>query len=424
MMSRRFGGVAGIVLGLLAITGHNGALADNNDARIIGGVVAPSGMFPFIVHLFKNGNAYCGGTLIDSEWVVTAAHCVASAASGSSGAGAFTTTDPGEFKIGYGTNSGALESYTTVESIIVNAAFDPVWYTSDIALLKIKSTSDMIANTKTITVSQADVSSGETVITAGWGQTDNASTAQSSALMYAGLVTADDTTCAKGASDWNGQDGRYVCTSYSTAPGIGTCYGDSGGPLLLSTGSGYTLLGVVSFDVNTADSSNTRCAQDGNISYFTRVSSYLSFVSGSTGISDATLTGTTSPVSHDNDAANSSSSAGSSASSSSGSSSDSSSGSSGSSSDSSDSSDKNDALSSDSSGASNNDDSDSSNMYDSKGVTAVRSHGVETDSNGDELSNLADDVNVSDRSSGAAGTRIITASTIAIAAACALVGMI
>ncbi|KAJ1800289.1 hypothetical protein LPJ59_001212 [Coemansia sp. RSA 2399] len=422
MMSRRFGGVAGIVLGILAVTGNNGALADENDARIIGGVVAPSGMFPFMVHLFKDGNAYCGGTLIDSEWVVTAAHCVASAASGSSGAGAFTTTDPSEFKIGYGTNSGTLGSYTTVESIVVNAAFDPVWYTSDIALLKIKSTSDMIANTKTITVSQADVTSGETVITAGWGQTDNDSTAQSSALMYAGLVTADDATCALGASDWNGQDGRYVCTSYSTAPGIGTCYGDSGGPLLLSTGSGYTLLGIVSFDVNTDDSSNTRCAQDGNISYFTRVSSYLSFVSGSTGISDATLTGTVSPVSHDNDAANSSSS--SSSSSSSGSSSDSSSGSSDSSSNSSDSSGSNDSSSSDSSGDSDDDDSNSSNLYDSKGVTAVRSHDEETDSNGNELSDLAEDDNDSDRPSGAARTRAFTVSAIAIAAAFAFAGMI
>ncbi|KAJ1931307.1 hypothetical protein FBU59_006758, partial [Linderina macrospora] len=157
---------------------------------------------------------------------------------------------------------------------------------------------DILKKAKTITVSTASLTAGQTLITAGWGQSNNDNSAQSSQLMYAGLVTADEDTCKKGAGDWNGQNGRYVCTSYSTAPGIGTCFGDSGGPLLLNSGSGYTLMGVVSFDVNTKDSSNTRCAQDGNVSYFTRVSSYLSFISGQTGISDATLVGTSSPVHH------------------------------------------------------------------------------------------------------------------------------
>ncbi|KAJ1662094.1 hypothetical protein IW140_006261 [Coemansia sp. RSA 1813] len=438
-MARRFGGVAGIVLGILAVTGNNGAMA--SDGRVIGGVVAPAGMFPFMVHLFKNGSPYCGGTLIDSEWVVTAAHCVAEKSGDSSGAGSFTTTDPGEFKIGYGTNGGSLGSYTTVDSIIVNAAFDPVWYTSDIALLKIKSTSDMVSNTKTISVSNADISSGQTVITVGWGQTDNASTAQSSALMYAGLVTSDDTTCSKGASDWNGQNGRYVCTSYSTAPGIGTCYGDSGGPLLLSTGGGYTFLGIVSFDVNVDDSSNTRCAQDGNISYFTRVSSYLSFISGSTGIADSVLSGSSSPWSHSNDSvdsssnadspSSSSSSSSSSASSSSSSDSGSSKGDSKNSGDSSDSSDKKDHASDDSSENSkddSNDDNKNNGVYNSNGVTATRSHNGDdgfTDSNGNELSDLADDEKNPDNSSGAASTRsIAAAAALAICAGVAFTGLI
>ncbi|KAJ2760033.1 hypothetical protein H4S06_001933, partial [Coemansia sp. BCRC 34490] len=133
-MGRRFGGVAGIVLSVLAVASSSsnvmmkGVASENSDERVIGGTVAPEGMFPFIVHLFKNDQPYCGGTLIDSEWVLTAAHCVAGSGGGS-GAGSFVTTDPGEFKIGYGTNGGGIESYTTVESIVVNAGFDPVWYT-------------------------------------------------------------------------------------------------------------------------------------------------------------------------------------------------------------------------------------------------------------------------------------------------------
>ncbi|KAJ1843012.1 Chymotrypsin-like elastase member 2A [Coemansia sp. RSA 2708] len=295
------------------------------DERIIGGTQAPSGMFPFIVHLFKDGNAYCGGTLIDSEWVLTAAHCVTESDSGASGAGSFTPINPGSFKVGYGTNGGSLGDYVEVDSIVVSTGFDPVWYTSDIALVKVKSNNDLISKAKSIAVTTADISSGQTVITAGWGQTTNDNTDQSTALMYAGLVVADDATCGASVPDWNGQNGRFVCTSFSTAPGIGTCYGDSGGPLLLSTGGGYTLLGIVSFDINTKDSSNTRCAQDGNISYFTRVSSYLAFISSTTGIAQSTLTGASSPWSHNAESSGSKSSSSPDGSSASGSSSDSSS---------------------------------------------------------------------------------------------------
>ncbi|KAJ2883206.1 hypothetical protein IWW38_005573 [Coemansia aciculifera] len=121
---------------------------------------------------------------------------------------------------------------------------------------------------------------------------------QSSSLQSAQLITATDAVCSVGASDWNGQNGRYVCTSYANTPNIGTCFGDSGGPLLLQSGSGYSLLGLVSFDVNTVDSSNTKCAQVGNVSYFTRVSSYLSYISSVTGISDSALVGGNVPWSH------------------------------------------------------------------------------------------------------------------------------
>ncbi|KAJ2792970.1 hypothetical protein H4R20_006692, partial [Coemansia guatemalensis] len=171
---------------------------------------------------------------------------------------------------------------------------------SDIALLKIKSNNDLVSKTETVVISTADIGSGQTLVTAGWGQTSNSDTAQAGALMYAGLTTADDATCKSGAPEFDGQNGLYVCTSYSTAPGIGTCFGDSGGPLLINTGSGYMLLGLVSFDVNTKDSTNTRCAQDGNVSYFTRVSTYMSFITSTTNIPKSTLVGPGSASTHSN----------------------------------------------------------------------------------------------------------------------------
>ncbi|KAJ2080090.1 hypothetical protein H4R24_003329 [Coemansia sp. RSA 988] len=268
------------------------------EERLIGGMAATEGMFPYVVHLFKKDRPYCGGVLIDKEWVLTAAHCVAS--KDGDGAGAFTTNSPGDFKVSYGSTSGSIGSHVDVDSITVNPDYDTTWYKSDIALLKIKSNNNLVSKTETIVISTGDIGSGQTLITTGWGQTNNDDTTQADTLMYAGLTTADDATCKYGAPEFNGHNGFYVCTSYSTAPGIGTCFGDSGGPLLINTGSGYMLLGLVSFDVNTKDSSNTRCAQDGNVSYFTRVSTYMSFITSTTSIPKSALVGPGSVSSHSN----------------------------------------------------------------------------------------------------------------------------
>uniref|UniRef100_A0A3B4FNQ7 Serine protease 56 n=1 Tax=Pundamilia nyererei TaxID=303518 RepID=A0A3B4FNQ7_9CICH len=47
-------------------------------SRIVGGSPAPPGSWPWLVNLQLDGALMCGGVLVDSSWVVTAAHCFAS----------------------------------------------------------------------------------------------------------------------------------------------------------------------------------------------------------------------------------------------------------------------------------------------------------------------------------------------------------
>ena len=46
--------------------------------RIVAGETASSNTWGWIVSILINGNQLCGGSIIDSSWVVTAAHCVVS----------------------------------------------------------------------------------------------------------------------------------------------------------------------------------------------------------------------------------------------------------------------------------------------------------------------------------------------------------
>lgn len=47
------------------------------DSRIVGGVEAGVGDWPWQALLqSKSGAQFCGGTLVDIQWVMTASHCV------------------------------------------------------------------------------------------------------------------------------------------------------------------------------------------------------------------------------------------------------------------------------------------------------------------------------------------------------------
>lgn len=48
----------------------------SRQARIIGGHDALPGEFPWIVSVRRHGGHFCGGTLIHSRVVLTAAHCL------------------------------------------------------------------------------------------------------------------------------------------------------------------------------------------------------------------------------------------------------------------------------------------------------------------------------------------------------------
>jgi secreted trypsin-like serine protease len=45
-------------------------------SKIVGGTLAATGQFPWQAGLYLDGSGFCGGSLISSNVVLTAAHCV------------------------------------------------------------------------------------------------------------------------------------------------------------------------------------------------------------------------------------------------------------------------------------------------------------------------------------------------------------
>ena len=51
------------------------AIPPSVNVRVVGGVEAIPHSWPWQVSLQKNGSHFCGGSIINEQWVLSAAHC-------------------------------------------------------------------------------------------------------------------------------------------------------------------------------------------------------------------------------------------------------------------------------------------------------------------------------------------------------------
>jgi len=95
--------------------------------RIIGGTESTSQSYPWMVSLKSNGQHFCGASLIDKQWVMTAAHCVEQETAGG------VSVVVGE----YNTEQADIgEQSRQVSQIIIHPQYGD---DNDIALLKLAS---------------------------------------------------------------------------------------------------------------------------------------------------------------------------------------------------------------------------------------------------------------------------------------------
>lgn len=215
--------------------------------RIIGGAPAPIGAYPWqvslgVANLPASIGHFCGGSVLDSNWVVTAAHCVDG------------NTQSSAIQVIYGTNFlGQGGTVANVERIIIHDSWNPSSFDYDIALLRI---TDTIHTTPIKLVPPGDANRlmpvGVLATVSGWGLTKVGS-GISDVLQHVGVQVTSNEVCNNPASYAGKITDRMLCAGFATG-GQDSCQGDSGGPLVVfDQKGGYSLAGVVSWGEGCAE---------------------------------------------------------------------------------------------------------------------------------------------------------------------------
>ncbi|XP_030852724.1 transmembrane protease serine 3-like [Strongylocentrotus purpuratus] len=230
--------------------------------RVLGGTNARQGEFPWIGSLriegLDFGGHWCGSTLINSQWVLTAAHCVE------------YYVDRVVFGNAHLTDDSDNEVAVEVADIFVHPEYDNNWFFNDIALIRLAEpvTFSDYVRPACLSESSDELKDYRRCLVAGWETLKLYSRPLAESLKKAVVTLLDQDRC-NSELFYNGSLAEEeICARYAPG-GIDACQGDKGGPLTCEGDDGrWHLVGSTSFG----------CAGSLSDSIYTRISQFQSFI--------------------------------------------------------------------------------------------------------------------------------------------------
>ncbi|KAM6965936.1 serine protease 27-like [Tautogolabrus adspersus] len=233
--------IFGVLLVALTLTGSNAQLSVCGIApfntRIVGGENAPAGAWPWQVSLHRRGSHFCGGSLINKKWVLSAAHC-------------FSSTSTFNLVVYLGRENQQFLNFNevsrTVIQIINHPDYDDSPNDSDMSLLELSSEVTFTDYIKPVCLAASDsvFDAGTTCWVTGWGTIrSDVPLGFPQTLQEVSVPIVSNTRCSQSYSSITD---NMICAGLEEG-GKDSCQGDSGGPLVCKTGSIWVEGGVVSF---------------------------------------------------------------------------------------------------------------------------------------------------------------------------------
>ncbi|KXN64997.1 putative trypsin-like serine protease precursor, partial [Conidiobolus coronatus NRRL 28638] len=232
--------------------------------RIVGGnEVRPAFKYPNMVSLAYDGQHWCGGTLYNSDTIITAAHC--------------TIEDQNRWTARIHrhdlTKTDAQENGKTYKIISreIHPQFGGQNAINDVAIWKINANRTNTHPLVSLDTGYIGFNTGELVNSIGWGIVKEGNNFTSSTLQQVQLPIFKPETCAERYVNYRRQvhPPTMICAGYESG-NKDSCDGDSGGPLGVVRHGKFHLVGITSW--------GNGCARPGFPGVYTRVSAVVDWI--------------------------------------------------------------------------------------------------------------------------------------------------